>query len=728
MMDPKLSVFRFSEFEVAERELRITRLGAVVPLEPKALRVLIYLLRNPDRIISKDELLDAVWGDTAVTENSLTRAIALLRRTLDDDIHQPRFILTIPAAGYRFIAPVAVSPNSSAAHDPAGADLSQMKRDTDSGKVVATGPKSESGPQSRRKRLLKWRLPGAAVLAGVAIAVWYMQRPLPLPRITEYRQLTFDGHNKMVAGTDGARLYFNLDQGDTNSIRQMAVSGGVSEPVPIESPNPVAFRRGLSPDGSSMLVWLPPPDLNIASPVSIVHLPEGSLRNLTDAVSAAWSPDGTLVVYSTADGDINLIQSDGTGTRKLAGVGGTSVGSLSWSPDGRAIRFFKDDRPWEMSPSGSNVHELLGNWRPSYRTCCGQWTANGESFVFAGGHLQGNIFQSDLWALDERHVWFGKPSAEPVQLTSGPLHWGGPVLSEDGRKIFADGSIDRGELVRFNAKSHTFEPFLGGISAESVDFSRDGKSVAYVSYPEGILWKANADGSKPVQLSEPPMYVAVPRWSPDGSQIVFMSEPFDGVPKLYVVSSAGGSLRPLVPEDNGAQDNPNWSPDGRKIAFSRLPDVRLSQRGFRGNTRGIIYILDLATHQVSTLPGSEGFWGARWSPDGRLIQSRSDDALSIKIFDFTTQRAWVLPIEARAEWDAWSRDGRFIYFASDMQGHPGVFRIRVQGGKPEIVVDLKGFRSTGLFTAYFGLDPTDAPLLLRFNGSDDLYALTLEKK
>jgi DNA-binding winged helix-turn-helix (wHTH) protein/Tol biopolymer transport system component len=698
MMDPKLCVFRFSEFEVAERELRITRLGVVTPLEPKALRVLIYLLRNPDRIIGKDELLNAVWGDIAVTENSLTRAIALLRRTLDDDIHQPRFILTIPAAGYSFIAPVTISPNSSTAHDPVDADLNQPRRDTDSGKVVATDPKSKSDPQSGRKRLLKWMLPGAAVLVVVASGLWYMRRPLPPPRISGYTQLTFDGHEKWVAGTDGTRLYFNSDEGLRNGIRQMAVLGGVSEPVPIELPNPVAFRRGLSPDGSSMLVWLPPPDLNMESTISIVHLPEGSLRNLTDAVSAAWSPDGRLVVYSTADGDINLIQSDGTGTRKLAGVGGTSVGSLCWSPDGRTIRFFKDDRPWEMSPSGSNVHELLGNWCPSYRTCCGQWTADGESFVFAGGHLQGNIFQSDLWALDERHVWFGKPSAEPVQLTSGPLHWGGPVLSKDGKKIFADGSIERGELVRFNSKSRTFEPFLGGISAESVDFSRDGKSVAYVSYPEGILWKANADGSKPVQLTEPPMYAVTPRWSPDGSQILFLTWPFEGLPKAYIVSSAGGSPRLLVPEDKGAEDNANWSPDGQKIAFSRVPDVRLGffLWGFHGNTRGIVYILDVATHHVSTLPGSEGFWGPRWSSDGRLLETESDDALS--------------------------------YFESDMKGHPGVFRIPVQGGKPEMVVDLKGFRSIGLFGDYFRLDPTDAPLLLRFNGSDDLYALTLEEK
>ena len=91
------------------------------------------------------------------------------------------------------------------------------------------------------------------------------------------------------------------------------------------------------------------------------------------------------------------------------------------------------------------------------------------------------------------------------------------------------------------------------------------------------------------------MYAVVPRWSPDGSQIVFMNWPLDGLPNLYVVSSAGGSLRPLVPEVKGALDNPNWSPDGQKIAFSRVPDVHLPQRSFRGNTRGIIYILDLAT-------------------------------------------------------------------------------------------------------------------------------------
>jgi Tol biopolymer transport system component len=427
------------------------------------------------------------------------------------------------------------------------------------------------------------------------------------------------------------------------------------------------------------------------------------------------------VAYSTADGDINLVRSDGTGTRKLAGVGVAE--RLSWSPDGTTIRFFKNGRPWELNSNGSNVHELLHTWRPSYATHYGQWTGDGDFFIFGAGDRgqAGNVNMSginQLWALDERHVWFGKPSVEPVQLTSGPLRWGWPLSSKDGKKIFVNGFIDRGELVRFDTKSRKFEPFLGGISAESVDFSRDGKSVVYVSFPEGVIWKANVDGSKPVQLTEPLSHPVQPRWSPDGSQIVFMTWTKGDMPKTYVVSSAGGTPRLLLPEDNGAQADPDWSPDGQRIAFSSSAQAK---------SPGMVYLLDVATHHVSTLPGSEGFYTPRWSPDGRFIEAQSGNELSLKIFDLVTQRTWVMETGMAAVLHAWSRDGRFIYVESTLD-HPGIYRIPAQGGKPEMVVDLKGFLHTGTFGRYFTLDPTDAPLLLHFNGSVELYALTLEKK
>jgi len=80
MMGSKSFIFRFADVEVREREFSLIKAGEPLPVEPKAFRVLLFLLRKPQKLIAKEELLNAVWGDASVTENSLTRSIALLRR------------------------------------------------------------------------------------------------------------------------------------------------------------------------------------------------------------------------------------------------------------------------------------------------------------------------------------------------------------------------------------------------------------------------------------------------------------------------------------------------------------------------------------------------------------------------------------------------------------------------------------------------------------------------
>ncbi len=104
-MGNKSFIFRFADFEVREREFSLVRAGEALQVEPKAFRALVFLLRNPQRLIPKEELVHAVWGDTAVADGSVTRCIWLLRRLLGDDINEPRYIVTVATVGYRFVSP-----------------------------------------------------------------------------------------------------------------------------------------------------------------------------------------------------------------------------------------------------------------------------------------------------------------------------------------------------------------------------------------------------------------------------------------------------------------------------------------------------------------------------------------------------------------------------------------------------------------------------------------------
>jgi TolB-like protein/DNA-binding winged helix-turn-helix (wHTH) protein len=106
MTERKCFVFRFADVEVRERDFLLTKAGERIQVEPKAFRVLLFLLRNPGRLIPKDEIMSSVWGDSAVSDNSLTRSIAQLRRVLGDDSREPHYILTVPTVGYRFLCDV----------------------------------------------------------------------------------------------------------------------------------------------------------------------------------------------------------------------------------------------------------------------------------------------------------------------------------------------------------------------------------------------------------------------------------------------------------------------------------------------------------------------------------------------------------------------------------------------------------------------------------------------
>ena len=519
---------------------------------------------------------------------------------------------------------------------------------------------------SRRSpgRTLLWSIALIVVISLVAVA-WFeiaKRNSGPPLRISEYTQLTHNGHVGFVCGTDGSRLYMTRTL--RFSIEQVAVSGGDIEVVPSTLPNP--FLIDVSPDGSTQLVQSFRIDTP-SQPLYTVQVVGGTHRYLADSAIAGgtWSPDGKFVAYSTVNGDINIINSDGTGARKLGSVGGAAY-PISWSPDGSKIRFSKDDLGslWEITSSGSNLHQLLPGWHPSESKCCGEWSPDGRFFVFLGRPRGSDEELSEIYALDERLGVLPLPAKDPILLTSGPIGWSMPLFGKDGKKIFSTGSTKRGELVHLDAKSNQFQPFLAGISADLIAFSKDGQSVAYVTFPDGILWRANRDGSDRVQLTSPPLSPQSLAWSPDNTQLAFAAPSPQGQLAAWTVPSAGGSPQRLLPEDRGQQIDPSWSPEGRKMIFStgehRSPESHIS-------------ILDLATHRITTLPDSDGKVSAHWSPDGQFISASSLDTAIIYVFDIKTQHWSALKAGMHA-YAVWSRDSRSIYFLMGKRPrHPSHF-------------------------------------------------------
>src|SRR5262245_29299309 len=109
----------FADFRLDPDNACLWRGTQPVALTPKAFDVLHYLVTHPDRLVTKDTLLDTVWPETAISDAVVRIAIGELRRALGDTVQAPRFIATVHRRGYRFVAPVTAHPEEvSAAASP----------------------------------------------------------------------------------------------------------------------------------------------------------------------------------------------------------------------------------------------------------------------------------------------------------------------------------------------------------------------------------------------------------------------------------------------------------------------------------------------------------------------------------------------------------------------------------------------------------------------------------
>ena len=425
----------------------------------------------------------------------------------------------------------------------------------------------------------------------------------------------------------------------------------------------------------------------------------------------------------TSGKDIYIGKADGSDPRKLVSLPGT-VSWPRWSPDDARLRFTLADKNgssiWEISADGSGLHRVLAGWNPTPAECCGNWTPDGSYFVFQSS--RGGV--ANIWAMREAGSLLRRVNHEPVQLTSGPTNTFAPLPSPDNNLVFVQTIQPRDQLVRFDTKSREFQPFFPGaqsdLQASAVDFSRDGQRIAYVNYLDGTLWRSNPDATERKQLTFAPLEVQMPRWSPDTSKIAFMGRNPGQPWQVYLVGVEGGTIERPLPDVHDQAD-PSWSPDGKSLAFG-------GQAVFEKDAAAVnaVRVLDLETRRVSDLPGSQGLWSPRWSPDGHHIAAMSNDGNTLLIFDSAT-RKWNELAQMSLGYPQWSHNGDAVFFLGHPPGADKVFRVRLAARKLEEVLDLKYFHpAPSSVGTWIGLAPDDSPLAIRDAGTQDFHALTLQ--
>ncbi len=755
----------FGMFEVDPQTGELWRSGFHVRLAGQPFKVLLVLLEHPGEVVTREELLVRVWGSNTNLdfEQAISGAVKKVREALRDSAENPRFIETLPRRGYRFIAPVASAarPSESArveaslpqAHlsssqiSPVPAEkgpkvLSGDLPDAASTSGVLPSGSSPSSPADRVQSageqnsipalppswMLRWSpreiwLLCLSLLLLALLVVSYSRQggmdsvsPFQVIQVTHHVPLSVGAPNAesfLTLAQDGDRILTSVLVDGRSRLSSIFASTGGVERISMPAEIASGTLADISRDGSKLLVRS---NLSSASeqPLWIVPSSGGSGQRVASVLAhdATWMPDGTSILYAN-ENELRVIGQDESSTlyAKLEG----RAFWLRWSPDGKLLRFTLMNPVthatslWEVDAKARVPRPVPEPAAAHLDACCGGWTADGMTYVF-----QAN---DNLWKLAD-----SRGGAKLSQLTNGPLHYQSPVAARSGTRIYFVGLEAPSGVQEFDEKRHYFEPAPAFLAdANRVEYSRDGRWVAWTDL-NGNLWRAHAtDGSEKIRLTPEGTDVFLAHWSPDGKRLAIMAREHGGLWQTYLVDAAGGSPEALLKETRNTAD-PSWSPDGEHLVYGREPDLMGKESGPRN-----LQILDLVTHKTETIPGSDGLFSPRWSPDGLWIAALTLDQNSLMLYDVKLRR-WKQLARTSAADPVWSSDSKAVYLHAFQQDGDPILRVNAFDGAVTTIATLKNFPD-GQATNYFfsGLTSANEPLVKPKIGTSNLYALDLSR-